>query len=47
MYNGVAGIDALNDCLQELLNPKEEWKNELRVGKRIFREGDKVTTIKK
>lgn len=46
MYNGVAGIDALNDCLQELLNPKEEWKNELRVGKRIFREGDKVLQLK-
>ena len=30
MYNGVAGIDALNDCLQELLNPQDGYKNELR-----------------
>lgn len=46
MYNGVAGIDALNDCLQDLLNPHDEWKNELRVGKRIYREGDKILQLK-
>lgn len=46
MYNGVAGIDALNDCLQELLNPQDGYKNELRVGKRVFREGDKVLQLK-
>ena len=46
MYNGVAGIDALNDCLQELLNPSDGYKNELRVGKRIFREGDKILQLK-
>lgn len=46
MYNGVAGIDALNDCLQDLLNPHDEYKNELRVGKRIFREGDKILQLK-
>ncbi|MEG0276444.1 MAG: ATP-dependent RecD-like DNA helicase [Coprobacillus sp.] len=46
MYNGVAGIDALNDCLQELINPKDEYKNELRVGKRIYREGDKILQLK-
>lgn len=46
MYNGVAGIDALNDCLQDLLNPHREYKNELRVGKRLFREGDKILQLK-
>lgn len=46
MYNGVAGIDALNDCLQELLNPSDGFKNELRVGKRVFREGDKILQLK-
>lgn len=46
MYNGVAGIDALNDCLQDLLNPQDEFKNELRVGKRIYREGDKILQLK-
>ena len=46
MYNGVAGIDALNDCLQDLLNPHDEFKNELRVGKRIYREGVKILQLK-
>lgn len=46
MYNGVAGIDALNDCLQDLLNPHDGYKNELRVGKRVFREGDKILQLK-
>lgn len=46
MYNGVAGIEALNDCLQELFNPQDGFKNELRVGKRIFREGDKILQLK-
>ncbi len=46
MYNGVAGIDAFNDCLQDLLNPNDLQKNELRVGKRIFREGDKILQLK-
>ncbi len=47
MYNGVAGIDAFNDCLQELFNPQDGFKNELSVGKRLFREGDKDFTVKK
>lgn len=46
MYNGRAGIDAFNDCLQELFNPADPLKNELRVGKRIFREGDKILQLK-
>lgn len=46
MYSGVAGIDALNDCLQELLNPADMYKNELRVGKRVYREGDKILQLK-
>lgn len=46
MYNGVAGIDAINDCLQDLLNPSDGFKNELRVGKRIYREGDKILQLK-
>lgn len=46
MYNGVAGIDALNDCLQDLLNPHDGLKNELRVGKRVYREGDKILQLK-
>ena len=46
MYNGVAGIDALNKALQDLCNPYDEHKKELRVGYRIFREHDKVLQLK-
>lgn len=46
MYNGVAGIDALNKALQDLCNPKSDDKKELHIGYRIFREGDKVLQLK-
>lgn len=46
MYNGVAGIDALNKALQELCNPKNETKREIKVGYRVFRENDKVLQLK-
>lgn len=46
MYNGVAGIDALNHALQELMNPPSATKRELRMGYRLFREGDKVLQLK-
>lgn len=46
MYNGVAGIDALNKALQELCNPSDPLKKELLIGYRIFREGDKVLQLK-
>lgn len=46
MYQGVAGIDALNRSLQELMNPVQSDKRELRVGYRIFRQGDKIMQLK-
>ncbi len=46
MYNGVAGIDALNKALQDLCNPKAEDKRELKVGYRVFRENDKILQLK-
>lgn len=46
MYQGVAGIDALNRALQELMNPSQTDKRELRIGYRIFREGDKIMQLK-
>lgn len=46
MYNGVAGIDALNKALQDLCNPNSNNKKELHIGYRIFREGDKVLQLK-
>lgn len=46
MYNGVAGIDALNKAMQELCNPPDINKNELQLGYRLFREQDKILQLK-
>lgn len=46
MYGGVAGIDALNNALQKMMNPNDGYKRELKIGYRIFREEDKVLQLK-
>ncbi|MEG0264568.1 MAG: ATP-dependent RecD-like DNA helicase [Erysipelotrichaceae bacterium] len=46
MYAGVAGIDSLNLTLQTLCNPSADFKRELKMGYRIFREHDKVLQLK-
>ncbi len=43
---GLLGAPALNGILQEYLNPASSGKRELRIGERLFREGDKVMQIK-
>lgn len=45
MYRGPAGIDRLNEALQELFNPKTEKKRELAVGDTVYRIGDKVLQL--
>lgn len=46
MYQGVAGIDALNGALQDIFNPPDDFKKELRIGNKIYREGDKILQLK-
>lgn len=46
MYGGVAGIDALNNSLQKMMNPPDPYKRELKIGYRTFREQDKVLQLK-
>ncbi|MDO4414757.1 MAG: ATP-dependent RecD-like DNA helicase [Erysipelotrichaceae bacterium] len=46
MYQGAAGIDVLNNALQEFFNPTDDTKNEVRVGYTVFREGDKILQLK-
>ena len=46
MYQGAAGIDVLNNALQEFFNPADDTKNEVRVGYTVFREGDKILQLK-
>lgn len=45
-YNGLVGIDALNHALQKAFNPPDEYKRELQVGYKTFREGDKILQLK-
>ena len=45
MYKGEHGIDILNNDLQNVFNPKDNTKNELKVGDVIFRENDKVLQL--
>lgn len=46
MYNGAAGIDVLNNALQEVFNPPEPDKHEVHIGYTTFREGDKILQLK-
>ena len=43
---GILGTGELNDELQKVFNPPESDKEELKFGKKIFREGDRVMQIK-
>lgn len=45
MYKGENGIDNLNIVLQNLINPKDESKDELRVGPITYRVGDKILNL--
>ena len=46
MYRGVAGIDALNEAIQNLVNPADPFKEEYKAGRRTFRVGDKILQLK-
>ena len=45
MYRGENGIDNLNVLLQEIFNPKNPNKKEVKVGDIIYRVGDKVLQL--
>ena len=45
MYKTIAGIDLINDHVQQIFNKKDKDKKELRVGEVVFREGDKVIQL--
>lgn len=46
MYSGINGIDNLNIVLQEYFNPPSEFKNELKLGSIVYREGDRILQLK-
>ena len=45
MYRGETGIDSLNVTLQEIYNPRNHKKNEIKYGDVIYREGDKIIQL--
>lgn len=45
MYKTIAGIDEINKNLQDIFNPKEKSKKEIKIGDVVFREGDKVIQL--
>lgn len=46
MYQGVNGIDNFNDMLQNYFNPYDDLVSQIRVGKAIYRENDKILQLK-
>lgn len=45
MYKGENGIDNLNIVLQELINPRNKRKAEMKIGPITYREGDKILNL--
>ena len=45
IYKGENGIDYLNVILQELFNPRNEHRDEIKCGDIYYREGDKVLQL--
>jgi len=45
MYKGENGIDNINVILQDLFNPKDKNKKEVKFGDKIYRENDKVLQL--
>lgn len=46
MYQGIAGIDAINSMMQDMINPLKSDSKEITFGQRKFRTGDKVLQLK-
>ena len=46
MYQGVAGIDALNDALQDVFNPRSDFTESYKIGRIEYRVGDKILQLK-
>lgn len=45
MYKTLVGIDEINKNIQNIFNPKDSLKKEIRIGEVIFREQDKVIQL--
>ena len=45
-YRTINGIDELNAVLQEAFNPASRFKKEVKIGRNIYREGDKIMHLR-
>ena len=45
IYKGTAGVNQLNEELQQLFNPKRNGRREVQFGETVFRTGDKVLQL--
>ena len=45
MYKGECGIDNMNIILQDLFNPKDKNKDEIKMGDIVYRENDKLLQL--
>ncbi|SFS97368.1 SF1B family DNA helicase RecD2 [Marininema halotolerans] len=45
MYKGPAGVNGINEALQQEVNPPKDGKREISWGETIFRQGDKVLQL--
>ncbi len=45
-YNFNLGIDDLNQFLQNICNPSDQFKKEIKIGIKVFKEGDKILQLK-
>ena len=45
MYKGEVGIDAINQAIQEAINPPSDEKKEVKVYNQVLRQGDKVIQL--
>ena len=45
MYAGINGIDNLNKELQDIYNPKDVTKKEIKIGDIVYRENDKILQL--
>ncbi|EOT51465.1 RecD/TraA family helicase [Enterococcus sulfureus ATCC 49903] len=45
MYKGAAGVDALNKMMQEIFNPNDGRKKEVKFNDTVYRIGDKVLQL--
>jgi len=46
IHKGPVGVGELNQSMQEMLNPPSQNKTEVRIGFKLFRQGDRVMQLK-